>query len=154
MQAILAPAAEQPTTELARDMLTVMAHVFRQSGSGYYELIESLELTMTQLRTLHELERAEDRSLKELAELAGTSLATTSRNVDALLRRGYVERREDEYDRRIRRIRLTPRGRETLARVDATKLAGLEAFAATLTESQRARLRNALACLVERAVTT
>lgn len=125
-----------------------MREVVRRSGSGYYELIDELGLTLNQLRTLQVLEcEGPDLSLKELAARTRSSLAATSRNVEQLLRRGLLARREDTQDRRVRRVRLTEQGAQTLERIDAARLAGLEAFAATLRPRQRARLHSALSDL-------
>ena len=60
------------------------------------------------------------------------------------MRRGLLERREDEDDRRVKRLTITPAGREAIARIDALRLRGLEQYAATLTDDQRERLAGAL----------
>jgi DNA-binding MarR family transcriptional regulator len=129
-------------------MLAVMREVMRHSGSEYYELVEELDLTLNQLCTLQVVQASGTLSLKELAELAHTSLPATSRNVEQLLQRGLLERREDAQDRRIKRVSMTPTGSRTLGKINGAKLAGLETFAATLTEQQRTRLRRALQGLV------
>lgn len=141
----------ESAAELARDLIAVATHVFKHSGSDYYQLIDELELSVTQLKTLSALaQRDLQASVKEVAEHVGTSLAATSRNVEALQRRGLVERREDEQDRRVKRVRLTEHGHETVNSLNRARLAGMEAFAVGLTEAQRTRLRGALAFLMDR----
>jgi DNA-binding MarR family transcriptional regulator len=137
--------------ELARDLIAVASHVFKHSGPEYYGLIDELELSVTQMKTLHCLTQADwQGSVKEVAEQVGTSLAATSRNVEALQKRGLLERREDDQDRRVKRVRLTAAGHDTVNRLSRARLAGMEAFAASLTEAQRTRLRGALAFLMDR----
>ena len=66
-------------------------------------------------------------SVKEVSEQLGLSLPGASRAVDALLRRGYLDRREDEQDRRMKRCGITPDGgRDVLRRIDGARLVGLE----------------------------
>jgi DNA-binding MarR family transcriptional regulator len=66
---------------------------------------------------------------------------------DALLKRGFAERREDADDRRVRRLRISPAGREAVRRIDAARLEGLEAYTAALTPEQRTGLHAALTAI-------
>jgi DNA-binding MarR family transcriptional regulator len=145
-------AAADSSAELARDLAAVVIHVFRDSGDDYYSLVAELDLTITHIRTLHLLGAREgELSVKELSELLRLSLPATSRNVEGLLRRGFVERREDEHDRRVRRVRVTELGREVAMRLDRTRTARMERFAASLSATERRRLRAALAPIMRRA---
>jgi MarR family transcriptional regulator, transcriptional regulator for hemolysin len=54
---------------------------------------------------------------KELAQALGIEGPSLVRLLDGLERRGFIERREDEADRRARGIYLTPTGRELQRRV-------------------------------------
>ena len=55
-----------------------------------------------------------DRSLSELAGLLGMTLPGAGKIVDEMEDRGYVERRPDASDRRVKRLRLSARGRGAL----------------------------------------
>jgi DNA-binding MarR family transcriptional regulator len=57
---------------------------------------------------------------------------------------------EDAADRRVRRLKLTAEGDELANRIISARLAGLEAFAASLTPTERKRLDAALEALLER----
>jgi DNA-binding MarR family transcriptional regulator len=128
-----------------------MLYIQKHSGHDFYELVEELDLTLTQLKALHALDlAAEEASVKELGEALGLSLPAASRTVEGLLRRGYLERREDDRDRRVKRVRLTPAGRNAVERLNRARLAGLESFASTLTQTQRARLAGAIESLLAR----
>jgi len=101
---------------------------------------------MTQMQTLGMLDDCvNEGSVKELSERLGLSLPATSRTVDGLLRRGLLSRHEDTEDRRIKRVRLTDDGREMVHRIVTARLQGLESYAATLSDEQRATLMSALA---------
>ena len=139
------PSAPAPTAALAESLLALWKYVAREAGGEVADLLEELDLSLTQLKTLETLvAHGSAPSVKELSESLGCSLANSSRGVDALVRRGLLERREDEDDRRIKRLTITPAGREAIARIDALRLHGLEQYAATLTDDQRERLAQAL----------
>jgi DNA-binding MarR family transcriptional regulator len=89
-------------------------------------------------------------SVKEVSEELALSLPGASRTVDALLKRGYLERREDEHDRRMKRIAVTQAGRDVARRIVGARLEGLEQFTASLSPEQRSRLMAALADLPHR----
>ena len=133
---------------LAGELLSLFHNVMKGGNEQLYALFEELDLTITQLKTLHALDACvAEVSVKELAERLSMSLPGASRTVELLLRRGWLERREDEQDRRMRRVRITDAGRDVVRRIDGARLQGLEAFAATLTPEQRIRLFDALAGL-------
>jgi DNA-binding MarR family transcriptional regulator len=70
--------------------------------------------------------------------------------VDGLLRRGWLERREDPSDRRMKRVGITAAGRKIINRIETARLAGLEDYAASLSPEQRVRLSSALSDLPHR----
>src|ERR1700710_1092862 len=86
-------------------------------------------------------------SVKELAEELSMSLPNASRTIDGLLQRGLVERREDEHDRRVKRVGPTQAARDLIERVDTARLNGLAAWAADLSPVQRTTLLDALSLL-------
>ena len=135
---------------VAEELLTLWLHLTRDSGSSLFQLLERLDLGLTQIKTLDTLQACGcEPTVKELAERLGLSVPGTSRNVEGLLRRGYLERREDSADRRMKRLRLTDAGREVLTAVNTARLQGLETWAANLTDAQREALVAALAPLTE-----
>ena len=137
--------------KLAAELLELWHHLMRGSSQQMYALITELDLSITQMKTLHVLaDNGSEVSVKELSDRLGVSLPGASRIVDALLRRGWLERREDPDDRRMKRVRITAEGRNVLDRIETARLAGLEDYAASLTPEQRARLSSALSDLPHR----
>jgi DNA-binding MarR family transcriptional regulator len=113
-----------------------------------FAILGELDLTMTQMKTLGLLDDCVDEvSVKELSERLGLSLPATSRTVDGLLRRGLLSRHEDTEDRRVKRVRLTDAGSAMVDQIVTARLQGLEAYATTLSDDQRAALMAALADL-------
>jgi DNA-binding MarR family transcriptional regulator len=123
----------------------------RGSTQQMYAVIAELDLSITQMKTLHVLsDCAREVSVKELSDRLALSLPGASRAVDALLRRGWVERREDPDDRRMKRVGITAVGRNIVDRIETARLAGLEHYATSLTPEQRTRLFEALSDLPHR----
>jgi DNA-binding MarR family transcriptional regulator len=137
--------------KLAAELLELWHHLMRGSSEQMYALIAELDISITQMKTLHVLaEGGSEVSVKELSDRLGLSLPGASRIVDALMRRGWLERREDPDDRRMKRIGITGEGRKALDRIETARLAGLEDYAASLTPEQRTRLSSALSDLPHR----
>jgi DNA-binding MarR family transcriptional regulator len=133
------------TDALAERLLLVWKELTSLAGGEVVDVLDELELSLAQLKILEVVSAAGERpSVKALSEQIGCSLANSSRAADALVRRGLVERREDEHDRRVKRLGLTAEGAAALERIDAVRLAALERFAARLEPDQHARLLGAL----------
>ena len=79
----------------------------------------SLHLTMPQLKILIALRLNGPAGGHELAQMLGVSAATMTGIVDRLAAGGYVTRREDPRDRRVRRIELTDTGTRLMDEVAA-----------------------------------
>jgi DNA-binding MarR family transcriptional regulator len=143
--------SDPSTATLAYDLYALVVHLHKNCNSDLFEAVGALDLSLTQIKLLHHLEGAErELTLKEAAELVHVSLPAASRMVDDLVRRGFVDRREDEIDRRMKRVTVTHAGRAVIRRLNAARLAGLEQFAASLTAAERGALAPALAQLLGR----
>ena len=138
--------------ELGYRLGAVMLRCMSSDGGTAIRVIDESGLTFTQMKVLMTLAGAVDErsTLKPLAEKLGLSLPSASRAVDELVNRDLVARIEDETDRRQKRLSLTPAGEQLSQRVVAARLEGLGQFAASLTDTERERLGEALALLLER----
>jgi DNA-binding MarR family transcriptional regulator len=138
------------TDALAASLLELWQHILRGGLGRTFSELETLGLGLAQLKTLDALDLYEgEPTVKDLAERLSMSLPGMSRNVEDLQRRGLLERREDEHDRRMKRLRLTDDGRAVLQTVNAARLHGLEAFSTKLPADQRDALASALAPILE-----
>jgi DNA-binding MarR family transcriptional regulator len=139
------------STDLAPDLYALVVHLHKNCNSDLFEAVGALDLTLTQIKLLHNLEDADrELTLKEGAELVHVSLPAASRMVDELVRRGFVQRREDAEDRRMKRVRLTDDGRLVIRRLNAARLSGLREFTDGLSDGERRKLAAALGKLLER----
>jgi DNA-binding MarR family transcriptional regulator len=136
---------------LATDLYALVVFLHKNCNADLFEAVGALELSLSQIKLLHHLEdQPRELSLKEAAEVVHVSMPAASRMVDDLVRRGFAQRREDEDDRRMKRVALTDGGRTAIRRLNAARLSGLEQFATGLTATERASLAQALDRLLER----
>jgi DNA-binding MarR family transcriptional regulator len=130
----------------------VSTHLKRLGETRAIQAAAELDLPFSQLCTLVTLDLSDHPlAVHELAERLGLSVAAAGRAVDALVRTGMVERREDEHDRRVKRVSLAPPGIRLIERLTAAQVDGLRAFARMLTDEERANLYNALVPILARA---
>jgi DNA-binding MarR family transcriptional regulator len=142
----------QATSEqLAAELLTLWHHLMKGQSKTMFAILDELDLSMSHVKALGVLADCGcELSVKEVSEELGLSLPGGSRTIDSLLRRGYLERREDDQDRRMKRIGITESGRDVSRRILEARLEGLEKFTSSLTPEQRARLMAALSDLPHR----
>jgi DNA-binding MarR family transcriptional regulator len=150
MQSIV-DATSAPVEALAGDLFALVAFLMKESSPALFAKLDEVGISLTQMKLLHLLDVApEEHSLKELGDRMGCSLPGASRAVDGLLQRGLVERREDEHDRRIKRVRISDAGRRIVREVTAVRLDALQQFTSSLSDTERRKLAAALAPLAAR----
>ena len=120
----------------------------RVLSSAKVAAVESLaatELTISQLRMMFLLARRGDPSpVHEVADGVGLSLAAAGRAADRLVALGLVDRKEDERDRRVKRLSLTESGRDLLAEQFRVHADSVQVPLANMPPDVRARLHDAV----------
>jgi DNA-binding MarR family transcriptional regulator len=138
--------------ETAARLGAFLRHVFLFSGGEHLRKMEESGLTLTQVKTLLMLagpEADEPYAGRDIAERLQVSLASVSRAVDGLVRGRLVTRVEDPDDRRVRRLTITDKGRRLAGEIVASRMADMEAFAASLTPAQRRKLDAGLEAVLD-----
>jgi DNA-binding MarR family transcriptional regulator len=136
--------------QVAELLSRLLLQLNRAASPEVFRTLAELDLSFTQLKTLHLLLEAGDVNVKDVADRLGMSLPAMSRALDGLVQRGYVERHESTADRRARLVRLLPAGRAALDAIERGRVSALEEFAASLTDAERAGLHTTLLPIVER----
>ena len=148
--------ASVQVTRVSADALTgalthLATHLKRLGDAGSMQLAAGLDLPFSHLCTLFILDSSDhELAVHELAERLGLSVAATGRAVDALVRAGMVVRREDEHDRRVKRISLAEEGVRLIARLTKAHEESMRMFSELLTDKERTDLFNALAPILAR----
>lgn len=141
-------------TDTTARIAAFLHHVFLYDRGNQLRVVEESGLSMTQCKVLLELgglgRSAEAWQLSDLAELFGVSVPSMSRAVDALVKAKLASRVEDPDDRRVRRVKITAKGKSLVATLVTVRLTGIESFVATLSATQRRKLDAAVEALMER----
>lgn len=91
-------------------------------------------LSMAQALALRALEAADGLKASDIAHTLGIKAPATTALVDALVASGLAERRHDENDRRITRVRLTEAGRERLHAAEAARREHVRRYLSVLSD--------------------
>lgn len=133
---------------LADEVLIWFGRVMRGADNRIYEVLEELDVTIGQTKVLQDLHSCGcEISVKEVGNRLSLSLPAASRSIDALVQRGWLERREDPSDRRSKLVQLTPAGEVVVERLTEARRNHIASYAEQLTGEQRARLLSALQAL-------
>jgi DNA-binding MarR family transcriptional regulator len=133
------------------DLGVLMKHLLVSSSRDFFAAVEQAGLTFTQVKCLHRLGDSEEPlPLNALSETLGLSGPAISRAIDGLVQRGEVKRTEDPRDRRSKLLTLSARGRRTIDRFVAIRLAGIKRFVEELTDEERAALAAGLSPVARR----
>lgn len=128
-----------------------VTHLKKLGEAGAIQVAAGLDMSFSQLCSLFILDTADHNlALHELAERLGLSVAATGRAIDVLVKEGLVSRREDEHDRRVKRIHIEEPGAQLILKLSEAHQEGLRKFCGLLTEQERDNLFNALAPILAR----
>jgi DNA-binding MarR family transcriptional regulator len=144
---------EMQNPRLLSDRIAMGRALWRDLVVGFAAQLSALGMGFAQLAALYAIDGTETLTIADLAERIGRSPSATSRVVSALERRGFVERREEEADRRQRTLEITTAGRGLLAQVDGARAEQFLAVVRPLPPAERALIAMGVAALSSRAIT-
>ena len=118
MRAVARIRKEEPSLDrAAHELQAAVADLVRVYQFRDRERICCHDVSVTQCYALETLVEHGPLRLVELAERLFLDKSTTSRVVQSLLRKGYIEQRPDVRDRRATSIVVTPKGRALCGRI-------------------------------------
>jgi DNA-binding MarR family transcriptional regulator len=126
--------------------------LWRELVIGFASQLGDLRLGFTQLAALYVLADGSTLTVGELAEAINRSPSATSRLIDGLVKRRFVERRQEEADRRQKVLRLTPRGHAILRVVDRARAEQFLGAVRPLPTAERAVVAMGVAALATHAI--
>jgi DNA-binding MarR family transcriptional regulator/N-acetylglutamate synthase-like GNAT family acetyltransferase len=115
----------------------------RQIGVLREEYLES-PFSLTEVRVLYELAHGEETTASELGEELGLDAGYLSRILRGFEKHGLIHRRPSEADGRRRLLRLTDRGREAFAPLDARSRSEIGAMLGGMSITGQERLVGAM----------
>src|SRR6266568_7404039 len=134
---------------LARNISQFRRTMVREFVLGIITTFGDFDFSLPQMATLLLLDEEGELTIKQIAELVGRSISATSRLLDQLVERGMVSRREDERDRRAKRIAITEKGRMLIATLEQRRADVQIAVMEYYSTEEQAEINRAMALLAE-----
>ena len=155
---LLSPVVQAAREELQNprvlsDRIAVGRALWRELVVGIASQLGSLDVGFTQVAALYAVSGPETLTVGDLAEHLDRSPSATSRLVDGLVRRGYLERTEEVVDRRQRVLSLTDEGRAMITTIDRDRADQFLAVVRPMPAAERALVAMGVAALADHAVT-
>ena len=133
---------------LAAGLLGAIVPIIKDGQTSVVSAMAGFDLTFSQFRILFVLDsEGSDLAVNELAERISLSLPAAGRAVDSMVKMALVSRREDNTDRRVKRIALTAAGSEALEQIGNARRQATERFVKKLNDEERAALTTVVATL-------
>jgi DNA-binding MarR family transcriptional regulator len=123
--------------------------VWRDFVLGTLHDFSDFEFSLAQVATLFLLDEEGEQPIKFVAMHICRSVSATGRMIDHLVKRGFVSRREDERDRRVKRVSITGAGRDFIHAFEQRRADAQFALMEYLSEQERAEVVRAMLLISE-----
>jgi len=134
---------------LAQNIRQFRRTMVREFVLGIITTFGDFDFSLPQMATLLLLDEEGELTIKQIAELVGRSISATSRLLDQLVERGMVSRREDERDRRAKRVAITESGQALITALEQRRAEAQITVMEYLSAGERAEVTRAMALLAE-----
>jgi DNA-binding MarR family transcriptional regulator len=139
--------------QLLHDTATLYTRAARVLDPVRLQVWESMGVTFPQLRILFRVRVRPGIDVRGLANGLGISPSAASQQVDKLVARDFLHRREDPDDRRHVRLELTELGRQATGEISRASRSRVESVLTSLTDDELADLQRLFGRLVSAAAT-
>lgn len=102
------------------------------------------DLTLSQARTIWMLDHHDSHTMSELADRSAVSRPAATSNVDTLEKLGMVKRFADPSDRRVVKVRLSPKGKKWVTEHRKRHREDMTSLLSKLTDREREQLAESL----------
>ncbi|HLQ47533.1 MAG TPA: MarR family transcriptional regulator [Candidatus Dormibacteraeota bacterium] len=149
---ILAAGSRLPNVRQISERVAMGRALWRELVIGFASQLGEMRLGFTQLAALYVLADTGTMTIGDLAEIINRSPSATSRLVDGLVKRRFVERRIEDEDRRQRSLVLTQRGQAILRVVDRARADQFLSAVRPMPTAERALIAMGVAALATHAI--
>jgi DNA-binding MarR family transcriptional regulator len=106
--------------------------------------LQRIELTTAQIKALTTFHGREAYTMSELSDNLGVTLPTTTSMINRLIQFGFIERKRDNEDRRVVKVKLTTKGRSILKKLMQERRNGLEKLLQALNNEELKKFLEAI----------
>jgi len=108
------------------------------------QVVSEENLSFSQVAALHIIDQAQSISIQEISQRLNLSLSATSRLLDDLVKTDFIDRVEDQENRRSKILTLTHRGQAFLDKLSVERVKMIRTTADSLPQKISAKVLNAL----------
>jgi len=137
-----------PPTDLRSILITWTGEFMHRSSRDFRQFMENAGLSPSQVGILMGLYHGKSLGVTDIGEKLGVSSAAASQAIDRLVQLGLIERTEDPDDRRMKRLALTPKGRDLTGQCVSARILWLDEIITVLTPEEQQRLADAFALMM------
>lgn len=134
-------------TAVIAAILREQQNISRAISASSRQIWVELDLSMAQLKTLITLYDAGALPIGQIAEALGIGQPTASHLVDRLVQSGYIDRTEDQIDRRRTLAELSPPGNELVEKLREVRVEPMQRWLAQLDDATLAALHMGIVAL-------
>lgn len=120
------------------------------STNAFFRFAKSKDLSPSQLGTLLHLKRDHAQGVAGIGDKMCVTSAAASQMIDRLVQAGFVDRLEDEEDRRAKLVSLTEKGERTVEEFGHERQVWIRSLAKRLSPEESAILQEALRIVIEK----
>jgi DNA-binding MarR family transcriptional regulator len=99
--------------------------------------VGSVEISVVHSHILYEIDKNKNPSIQQVAETLGIDITTFSRQVQSLVKHGFVKKTPDPNDRRVSILSLTTEGKSLASAIDSQMNQYLEQVFSHLNEFEK-----------------
>jgi DNA-binding MarR family transcriptional regulator len=133
-----------PSTPRRDDLAAMLHPLLRDLVAAELPILAAHDVSMWGYGVLNALDRSPVRTQAALADSIGADKTRIIPTLDELQQKGFIERRPDPGDRRVRLLEITPAGREVKDAVQRAIQRAEERWLSELTAQERAVFLRAL----------
>lgn len=134
---------------LAKSISLLRRSILRDFVFNILRTFSDFDFSLPQLATLLLLDEERELTVKQVAEFLQRSVSAASRLLDQLVERGLVSRREDQQDRRAKRIAITKQGRKLITTLEQQRAEAQLVVMEYLSAEEQADVTRAMVLLAE-----
>jgi DNA-binding MarR family transcriptional regulator len=108
-------------SQFADEMVRIMPVLVKEFSRRHAGEVYKGKITLPQVLIMEFLDKEQEVKMKDIASFMGVSTAAITGIVGRLVKYGYAVRVFDPDDRRIIRIKLTPKGAELINRINTQR---------------------------------
>jgi DNA-binding MarR family transcriptional regulator len=126
-----------PSKPRRNDLAAMLHPLLRDLVAAELPILDAHDVSMWGYVVLNALDQSPVRTQAALADAIGADKTRIIPTLDELQQKGYIERRPDPADRRVRLLEITPSGREVKNAVQVDIQRGEERWLSELTSQER-----------------